>query len=136
MKKIVFFCNKEIGLKCLKHTFEKRFFLDIEIVAVFTKIDDAKIIKFCKKNKILIFFDLRKISIFKSLDLGISVQYHLIFKKKLISKFYHSLVNLHMGPLPEYRGCNQFTFAIINKESEFGTTIHVVDEGIDSGPIL
>ena len=41
-----------------------------------------------------------------------------------------------MAPLPEYRGCNQFSFALINDDSEFGTTIHIMDEGIDSGDII
>lgn len=41
-----------------------------------------------------------------------------------------------MAPLPEYRGCNQFSFAIIEEREEFGTTIHLLDEGIDSGDIL
>jgi methionyl-tRNA formyltransferase len=41
-----------------------------------------------------------------------------------------------MAPLPEYRGCNQFSYAIINNDKEFGTTIHRLEEGIDSGAIL
>ncbi len=45
-------------------------------------------------------------------------------------------INLHMAPLPEYRGCNQFTFALIDGKEEFGTTLHLMDEGIDSGDIL
>ena len=45
-------------------------------------------------------------------------------------------INLHMAPLPEYRGCNQFSFAIVNGDQEFGTTLHQMDPGIDSGGIL
>ena len=41
-----------------------------------------------------------------------------------------------MAPLPEYRGCNQFSFAIYNGEKEFGTTIHKIDTGVDTGRIL
>jgi methionyl-tRNA formyltransferase len=41
-----------------------------------------------------------------------------------------------MAPLPEFRGCNQFSFAIIRDKKEFGTTIHILEEGIDSGAIL
>ena len=41
-----------------------------------------------------------------------------------------------MAPLPEYRGCNQFSFAIIDGATEFGTTLHRLEEGIDSGAIL
>jgi methionyl-tRNA formyltransferase len=41
-----------------------------------------------------------------------------------------------MAPLPEYRGCNQFSFAIIDDVKEFGTTLHVMTSGIDSGDLL
>jgi methionyl-tRNA formyltransferase len=41
-----------------------------------------------------------------------------------------------MAPLPEYRGCNQFSFAIIDKAKEFGTTIHRLEERADSGAIM
>jgi methionyl-tRNA formyltransferase len=40
-----------------------------------------------------------------------------------------------MAPLPEYRGCNQFSFAIADNASEFGTTIHAMDAQIDHGDI-
>jgi methionyl-tRNA formyltransferase len=66
----------------------------------------------------------------------LSVQYHQILRKKHLDKAQKMAINLHMAPLPEYRGCNQFTFAIIDGKEEFGTTLHVMNEGIDSGDIL
>ncbi len=69
-------------------------------------------------------------------DQVISVQYHEILKAKHIKKASERIVNLHMAPLPEYRGCNQFSYAILNGDSEFGVTLHEIDEGIDTGPIL
>ena len=56
--------------------------------------------------------------------------------KESIEKAKEITVNLHMAPLPEYRGCNQFSYCIINEDNFFGTTIHKLEEGIDSGPIL
>ena len=41
-----------------------------------------------------------------------------------------------MAPLPEYRGCNQFSFAIVDGKKEFGTTLHKMEEGIDNGDII
>ena len=41
-----------------------------------------------------------------------------------------------MAPLPEYRGSNQFSYAIIDGKTEFGTTIHRIDTRIDHGDIL
>src|SRR5690606_37075008 len=35
-----------------------------------------------------------------------------------------------------YRGCNQFTFAILENAAEFGVTIHEMDTRIDHGAIV
>jgi hypothetical protein len=45
-------------------------------------------------------------------------------------------INLHPAPLPEYRGCNSYAHAIINGETEYGVTLHYMDAGIDTGPII
>jgi UDP-4-amino-4-deoxy-L-arabinose formyltransferase/UDP-glucuronic acid dehydrogenase (UDP-4-keto-hexauronic acid decarboxylating) len=44
--------------------------------------------------------------------------------------------NFHPGPLPEYAGLFVYQWGIINGETEFGTTIHRMDAGIDSGDIV
>jgi methionyl-tRNA formyltransferase len=45
-------------------------------------------------------------------------------------------VNFHNGPLPKYAGLNPYCWAIINGESDYGISWHIVEVGIDSGPIL
>lgn len=45
-------------------------------------------------------------------------------------------VNLHCAPLPAYRGYNATLWAILNGERQFGTTLHVMTEGCDEGPIV
>lgn len=45
-------------------------------------------------------------------------------------------LNLHMGLLPEYRGAHAVPWAIMNGERETGVTLHYMDEGIDTGPML
>jgi methionyl-tRNA formyltransferase len=69
-------------------------------------------------------------------DYLISVQYHRILAPGHIARARKMAVNLHMAPLPEYRGCNQFSFAIVDKATEFGTTLHRLEPGIDSGAII
>jgi methionyl-tRNA formyltransferase len=44
--------------------------------------------------------------------------------------------NVHPGLLPEYRGPDPIFQQIKNKEKFAGITIHKLDEGIDTGPIL
>jgi peptidoglycan/xylan/chitin deacetylase (PgdA/CDA1 family)/folate-dependent phosphoribosylglycinamide formyltransferase PurN len=45
-------------------------------------------------------------------------------------------LNLHKGKLPDYRGMPPAFWEFINGEPEVGCTIHRVDSGLDTGPIL
>lgn len=44
--------------------------------------------------------------------------------------------NFHPGVLPEYRGSGAFSWSILNKEAYTGITLHEIDMGIDSGPVI
>jgi Formyl transferase len=47
------------------------------------------------------------------------------------------VINYHAGINPTYRGMNGGYFARINNdEANFGTTVHLVDAGVDTGSIL
>jgi methionyl-tRNA formyltransferase len=82
------------------------------------------------------FEDLDDILTLKDIDYLISVQYHLILKQAHIDVAKKLAINLHMAPLPEYRGCNQFSFAIYNQARIFGATLHRLESGIDNGNII
>ena len=69
-------------------------------------------------------------------DLGISAAGSHIFAPKEIDLARCGIVNLHLAPLPEYRGRYSATHAILNREEFYGVTLHYVDEGIDTGPII
>jgi methionyl-tRNA formyltransferase len=45
-------------------------------------------------------------------------------------------INYHPSLLPKYRGGSAINWTIINGERETGVTIHYIDEGVDTGPIL
>ena len=45
-------------------------------------------------------------------------------------------INVHPSLLPKYRGAAPINWAIINGESKTGVTTYVMDEGMDTGPIL
>ena len=68
-------------------------------------------------------------------SIGISIYFSKIFKQELIDKFEY-FVNLHNGPLPRYRGVNPINWALKNKESQHGVTLHTIESGIDTGKIL
>lgn len=69
-------------------------------------------------------------------DLAFSVFHPLILKAPVIRHPRLGFVNLHGAPLPRYRGCNVVTHALINGEERWGPTLHFIDPGIDSGPII
>lgn len=135
MKNIVFLGSKDIGYECLKLLIENQEKLGFHVQGVLTNNRGDKISELAKSNALAVLNSLDDYLGMDSVDLCISVQYHEILKREHLSKA-DLTVNLHMAPLPEYRGCNQFSFAIINGDKEFGTTIHIMDEGVDSGDIL
>ena len=45
-------------------------------------------------------------------------------------------VNVHFSLLPKYRGAAPVNWAIVRGESETGVTTMIMDEGLDTGPIL
>ena len=69
-------------------------------------------------------------------DLIVSVAYDQILRGELRAVPRLGCLNAHAGALPKYRGRNVINWAIINGEPEIGLTVHVIDEGIDSGDIL
>lgn len=60
-----------------------------------------------------------------------------ILKSALIAMFPGRIVNLHLGLSPYYRGAGTNFWPLVNGEPEYvGATIHCLDEGLDSGPII
>ena len=69
-------------------------------------------------------------------DYIFSIYYRQILPKSLLSSAKISCINIHPSLLPQYRGPVPTAWTIENGEKEFGITIHLMDEGIDTGDIL
>lgn len=69
-------------------------------------------------------------------DIVVSARFSLIFPQRVIDAVPRGIVNVHPGMLPGYRGLFAPFWQILHKEPELGCTVHVVDRGIDTGPIL
>ena len=70
-------------------------------------------------------------------DLVLSVRYGVILRDPAISLPKHGVLNLHSGLLPDYKGVMATFWALLNKESEIGTTLHFIeDSSIDTGSIV
>jgi methionyl-tRNA formyltransferase len=136
MQTIIFLGSKPIGYHCLAYLIAKQQELNYKIIGVLSN-DNAtfnaslSVVQLAKDNNIPIIASLAELP---SVDILYSVQYHQILSTTDISKARRAY-NLHMAPLPEYRGCNQFSFAIADNATEFGTTIHAMDARIDNGDI-
>ena len=141
VKDVIFLGSKGVGHHCLNHLLTNQTKLGIRVTAVLTndrkiKPDDLSILDLCDEYDIPVLAEMDNLLTFDRPDFLISVQYHQILKEEHITRAKELAMNLHMAPLPEYRGCNQFSFAIIDDVAEFGTTLHVMGTGIDSGDIL
>ena len=69
-------------------------------------------------------------------DLLLSIEYEHILTAVQLARASGNAINLHMSPLPDYRGAGQCSFAILNQEKEFGTTFHFMVAKVDAGAIL
>ena len=58
------------------------------------------------------------------------------FKKPIINLPKIGTINCHPSILPKYRGPNPYIRVIMNGEKESGITFHLMDENLDTGPIL
>ena len=71
-----------------------------------------------------------------SFDLGVSYCYPRKIKNPLLSKPKKGFVNYHPGLLPKYKGPTELDDAIKNKETNWGVTVHHMNEEYDSGEII
>jgi methionyl-tRNA formyltransferase len=68
--------------------------------------------------------------------LGLVVDYGLIINKDVIDAFLKGIVNSHFSLLPEWRGADPITFAILSGQQETGVSIMLIVEKLDEGPLL
>jgi len=59
-----------------------------------------------------------------------------ILGSNFIRNFPNKILNIHPSLLPKYPGLNTHKKVLENKDKEHGVTVHLVDEGLDSGPII
>jgi len=59
-----------------------------------------------------------------------------IISPYFIKKYRNRILNIHPSLLPAYPGLNAQKKALENGAKYTGCTVHLVDEGVDSGPIL
>lgn len=147
VNKVLFLGQKPIGEACFFELLERS--QEFEIVAVVSNPSsenvwwksnnifkeaqkrDIPFISNEKRNEELILKILEQ----QSVDLLMSVQQPWIISEKLLKKVGELAFNLHMAKLPEYKGWNSFSHAILNGEETYAVTLHWISETVDAGAI-
>jgi methionyl-tRNA formyltransferase len=69
-------------------------------------------------------------------DVGVVVAFGMILDTDALAVPRHGLVNIHFSLLPRWRGAAPVERAILAGDDRSGVSLMVLDEGLDTGPIL
>lgn len=72
----------------------------------------------------------------QQVDLIMVNSYSMIIRDDVLALSRLGGLNIHGALLPRNRGCNPIQWAIIKGEMETGVTLHQIDSGLDTGPIV
>ena len=126
----------------LKESISYAYFQGYDIDCVFSVND--KLAGFCKNLNLQYVITQginEKSKMFKSISkdkIVLSINNGQIFRKQLLELKDFRFYNIHNGLIPKYRGLPEvcITYAILNGESEYGVSLHEIDDGIDTGKCL
>lgn len=146
--KIVFFGTANVALPVLESLFRNH-----EVVAVVTSPDslvgrkkeltESPVSVLAKEMKVVL---LKPESVKQSefveqlksfgADIFVVVAYGKILPSEIINLPRYKTLNVHFSLLPKYRGASPIQTAILNGETKTGTSIFVLDESMDTGPVI
>jgi phosphoribosylglycinamide formyltransferase-1 len=69
-------------------------------------------------------------------DLVVLAGYMQLLSPEFVGRFRHRVINVHPALLPSFPGVDAVQQAIDHGSKVTGVTVHFVDEGVDSGPII
>jgi methionyl-tRNA formyltransferase len=69
-------------------------------------------------------------------QLGVVIDYGFIINQDVIDYFPLGIINSHFSLLPEWRGADPITFAILSGQRETGVSLMLITAGMDEGPLL
>jgi methionyl-tRNA formyltransferase len=145
LKPLVFFGSGPVGAATLAGLKEA----GSEFEAVITKPrlthhkGDMPVLDFANQHKIPIFTpkdDVELSDIFRKTsfnsNLGLVVDYGILIAKDVIDSFELGIVNSHFSLLPQWRGADPITFAILSGQDTTGVSLMLVEESLDTGTLL
>ena len=69
-------------------------------------------------------------------DVGVVAAYGQLIRREVLELPARGVIGVHPSLLPKYRGAAPVAWALLNGETQTGTTIFQLDERLDAGPIL
>ena len=69
-------------------------------------------------------------------ELAVLVDFGIIVSQKVIDSFPRGILNSHFSLLPQWRGADPITFAILSGQEKTGVSLMLIDEGMDTGKII
>lgn len=143
-RKIVFFGSGPVAAKSLQLLAE-----DFEIEAVITKPRPAHhkgsvpVIEVATKLDLPVLTAANKRSLDElfasrpvSSKLAVLIDFGIIVSQTVIDYFPLGIVNSHFSLLPEWRGADPITFAVLSGQKETGVSLMLLTAGMDEGPLL
>lgn len=115
--------------------------LNAEIALVVSNSAEAKGLEFASSKNIKTLISQNEAEIIEKLnelkiDLICLAGYMKIISSDFIKAFEHKIINIHPSLLPAFPGLNVQQKAIDHGVKFSGCTVHFVDEGLDTGPII
>ncbi|MGA1457656.1 MAG: phosphoribosylglycinamide formyltransferase [Aquiluna sp.] len=69
-------------------------------------------------------------------DLIVLAGFMRVLPRSFVDRYYPRIINLHPSLLPKFPGAHAVRDALAAGADETGSTIHIVDAGVDTGPII
>lgn len=69
-------------------------------------------------------------------ELGVVIDYGIIISQSVIDYFAYGIVNSHFSLLPEWRGADPITYAILSGQETTGVSLMLINDRMDEGPII
>jgi phosphoribosylglycinamide formyltransferase-1 len=72
----------------------------------------------------------------RSVDLVVCAGYMHLLTERFLERFPQRIVNVHPALLPRFPGVHPIHDALAAGACETGATVHFVDDGVDTGPVI
>ena len=142
-RRVLFWGGKRLGYRCLAHLAElARSRGDVRIVGVGVSLRDARrggddrtaVAGLAGRLGLPVFTEHEEVTV--RADVGLAVGYPHLIPGADLERCRDGALNLHMAPLPHYRGTKTVVHAILNGDRRYGVTLHYMDTGLDTGDVV